>query len=104
MTVEQLHSIRDYVDENGDVHHMSDLTAEQAEVIVPFTVSSRGLRKVSKSKNRRNRLVHVPAVDMGLAIDNALYKAREEYGRPLTEEEQIKIASDTEQKMLRGEL
>ena len=107
--IERLPSGRDFVDDDGDVRHVSDLTPEMEPItdwgegaashaIAGLSHIVRRDRKVSRRGGKS--YPEITGRDISRAVDDALDAEADRLGRPLTEDEMQHIAHLAERRAL----
>ncbi len=107
--IERLPSGRDFVDGDGDVRHVSDLTPEMEPITDWYTGAashavaglSRVVRRGRKVSRRGGRpYPEITGRDIGRMIDDALDAEADRLGRPLTDDEMEHTAHIAERRAL----
>lgn len=107
--IERLPSGRDFVDDDGDVRHVSDLTPDM-EPIIDWQAGAashalaglgRMVRRGRKVSRRGGRSYpEITGRDIARAIDDALDAEADRLGRPLTDDEIAHTARIAERRAL----
>jgi|GEM_PF-4700589 len=95
MKIERLPSGRDFVDNKGNVRHVSDLTPDMEPIgwgNAADSTAVRGLSSVRRRGSRSSRrggrsYTEISGRDIGQVIDDALAAESDKLGRALTEDE-----------------